>query len=596
MLIGPTLAAMSIDIKTTIDFLHKLHADRDALATKLAAAEAELKHLQNVLALRERQGRELVELLKPYIPEKMCEPEVFAGVRGALARIAELEAKLAAAQKRWDPDQIGSAPEGAPRAESRSFKLYLRRPDGPVPAGQAFLAVHSSDGMVDCIPWPERMWRIRGEELTDEPPAAPVIRDVESGPAEAGTVARDAEDFAAQSWAAIAGALWDTLHEIANLDPQDDVLSKSQYRGAVRKLAARRLDLVAPEHVHRGGPLPTRATDDARELAWLRDIYDRAHAKPAMLSNTTGQKWAIVPLEQVKQVGDGPRGHVVQHKDTAELKTTDPRTYYVNAAEKMDLQEREPDKVVAGLFTPIDRKVAVQTKVPPFCSMERAAALWDLLVQIENTGPWGAEHVEHYHSQVMKLCAERHRYFGVCGDQLAPVGSFGVGPVGRWTREEQKIEAAASKVFDTRPVVGTAIPCIVGRDTLEEMAGWLINKICLKAASDRIRLRSLAIEQKQIRLWTDEPLTKEQVDAFTAYCSAYDREVQRQSNIDYLVQYGNADRLQLGSLTLDESEAVVNDLQCALGRGEHKHAPEPARAAAKVRLALRGIMLDRKAD
>ena len=36
------------------------------------------------------------------------------------------------------------------------------------------------------------------------------------------------------------------------------------------------------------------------EAVWLRDIYDRAHLKPELLSNTTGQKWAIVPLEHVR--------------------------------------------------------------------------------------------------------------------------------------------------------------------------------------------------------------------------------------------------------------------------------------------------------
>ena len=62
--------------------------------TRAESTEAELKHVQGVLAQRERQGRDLVEILKPYIPAKMNEPEVFAGVRGALARIADLERAL----------------------------------------------------------------------------------------------------------------------------------------------------------------------------------------------------------------------------------------------------------------------------------------------------------------------------------------------------------------------------------------------------------------------------------------------------------------------------------------------------------------------
>lgn len=36
------------------------------------------------------------------------------------------------------------------------------------------------------------------------------------------------------------------------------------------------------------------------EATWLRDIYDRASTKPALLSNTTGKRWAIVPVEPDK--------------------------------------------------------------------------------------------------------------------------------------------------------------------------------------------------------------------------------------------------------------------------------------------------------
>jgi hypothetical protein len=47
-------------------------------------------------------------------------------------------------------------------------------------------------------------------------------------------------------------------------------------------------------------PTPALAEDDARELAWFRDLHSRAHLKPALLSNTTGTRWAIVPVERVE--------------------------------------------------------------------------------------------------------------------------------------------------------------------------------------------------------------------------------------------------------------------------------------------------------
>lgn len=47
-------------------------------------------------------------------------------------------------------------------------------------------------------------------------------------------------------------------------------------------------------------PLAALSEGDARELTWLRDLFERAHLKPDLLSNTTGQRWAIVPVERVE--------------------------------------------------------------------------------------------------------------------------------------------------------------------------------------------------------------------------------------------------------------------------------------------------------
>ena len=103
----------------------------------------------------------------------------------------------------------------------------------------------------------------------------------------------------------------------------------------------------------------------------------------------------------------------------------------------------------------IDPHTARQTAVPPIVSLERAAALYDLLAKIEFSGPWGAEYVERYHEEVMRLAQERHRYMGVCGDTIVPVGELGHGPVGRMTRIEHKVSKAASQILDAAvPQVG----------------------------------------------------------------------------------------------------------------------------------------------
>lgn len=52
----------------------------------------------------------------------------------------------------------------------RSFKLYALHDIGPVKAGQPVLVVHMDRGMVDCIPWPEGMFRIPANELAEQPP------------------------------------------------------------------------------------------------------------------------------------------------------------------------------------------------------------------------------------------------------------------------------------------------------------------------------------------------------------------------------------------------------------------------------------------
>lgn len=135
-------------------------------------------------------------------------------------------------------------------------------------------------------------------------------------------------DEAADHWASIAGALWNVLDEIAGMTGNDWDDFSEEHLDKVHALTGRRHDLIAAELVPRGGPVSSRATDDARELVWFRDIYERSYLRPEMLSNTTGQKWAIVPLEQVKHVADWPLAHVVQHKDgTGELKTTDRKAY-----------------------------------------------------------------------------------------------------------------------------------------------------------------------------------------------------------------------------------------------------------------------------
>lgn len=52
----------------------------------------------------------------------------------------------------------------------RSFKLHALHDLGPVKAGQPVLVVHMDRGMVDCIPWPEGMFRIPANELAEQPP------------------------------------------------------------------------------------------------------------------------------------------------------------------------------------------------------------------------------------------------------------------------------------------------------------------------------------------------------------------------------------------------------------------------------------------
>lgn len=131
----------------------------------------------------------------------------------------------------------------------------------------------------------------------------------------------------------------------------------SDQLGQLDRLAVEFERALWPEHEHEGGRVeldeaPPLATDDARELAWYRDVFAHALVKPDVLSNITGQRFVIIPAvlpegcylreragrvelawSSPAQYFDPPTGDAERHARTAlaELGVLDPSTELLRA-------------------------------------------------------------------------------------------------------------------------------------------------------------------------------------------------------------------------------------------------------------------------
>lgn len=486
---------------------------------RLEAARAELRHAQNTVATRERQGRELVEMLKAYIPPKLTEPEVFAGVRGALARIAELEARPTGHMPDKLRESFGNLAEWITRelaenidartAEILSWKhgacetavhlLQLALDRGAFVKAEHVVqaAVETAESMslygrlCEAIGVPPGANPVtRGREMRDKrfrlseavrrvPQAAAVYRELVDQKWLPPAIAEaDKLDDEALTRAARHEVKFDPGQVTYNAPEQvigaiqtpiadklaESGISKADLVRLLRKAQAER-DELAAENVK---------LDSALTLANLRGPLSTPKCPALVVPDLPGVDPGYIKAARVTlhvELEDLAAGSMlVQHFGPtvtydmpvvgSERGSEGKLTHLLGTPSIVGVDQAKPgtDRTVKAEYSAASGKwrvseVAVQTRVPPFVCMDRAAALWDLLAKIEHTGPWGGEHAERYHQQVTEIARQRRLYLDESGSgrDLVTTGEFGHGPIGRMTRIEQGIAEAASQVYDAGP-------------------------------------------------------------------------------------------------------------------------------------------------